>query len=924
MRFSSAAKAALVLSVLAGVACTQKDPKQSLQAAQAAIQKRDYKAATIEIKNALQRDAGLAEARFMLGTVLALEGNNTAAEVELRKALSAGHPGTKVVPELAKALLAMGQYKKIVDEFSATKLDDPAAQASLLTSLAQAHGGMGKRELAKSTMDKALAAVPDYPQALLVQAQFQAADGDRAAALTTVGKVLAADAANPVAWKLKGDLEVATGAKGGQAKASYQKSVEVDPKFAPGFAALLVLNLAEGKLDDAAKDLEALKRVAPRSSFTKLLEARVEFQRRDYKRARDLLRQLVVAAPKNAAVLQLAGATEFQLNSLPQAESYLEASLKIAPDNGLTRRLLIGTYLRSGQANKALVALQAIPEKAEMDASMLSLAGEVHLQNGDAKKAEAFFAKALKLEPDNLGRRTSLALSQLATGQANAAFDALENIAQSDQGVTADMALISAHLTRKEYAKALVAIDKLEAKQPNKPVAAELRGRTMRAMNDPVGARKSFEKALQIDPLHFSAASSLAALDLAEQKPQDARARFEAILAKEPKHAQALLALAQLASGSGGKKEEVIALLARAVDANPTDERPRLRLIDQHLRSNDLKQAMSSARDATAALPNSVDILDALGTVQMRSGEVNQAIATFTKVSTMLPLSPMPHLRLAAAHEANKDMASAEQSVQKALEIKPDLLETQRALILLQIKAKKFAEALKVAKTVQQQRPKSQVGYAYEAEVFAAQSNWDPAIAAYRKALEQAATPDLAIKLNMVLQTAGKSAEATTQAQAWMKEHPKDPNFPQFLGTVAIGKKDFASAEKHLQTVLQLQPNNAVALNNLAYVAGQLKRPNAVELAEKALRLAPDQPPFLDTLAMLLLDQKEFDKALKTQTRAVELQPDSGFLRLNLAKILAASGDKPRAKAELEKIKPSNNKDDPLQKEVTALMSSLR
>jgi predicted Zn-dependent protease len=44
-------------------------------------------------------------------------------------------------------------------------------------------------------------------------------------------------------------------------------------------------------------------------------------------------------------------------------------------------------------------------------------------------------------------------------------------------------------------------------------------------------------------------------------------------------------------------------------------------------------------------------------------------------------------------------------------------------------------------------------------------------------------------------------------------------------------------------------------LNNLAWVAGQMKDPKAIEYAEKANKLAPNQPALMDTLAVLLMDK---------------------------------------------------------------------
>ncbi len=189
-----------------------------------------------------------------------------------------------------------------------------------------------------------------------------------------------------------------------------------------------------------------------------------------------------------------------------------------------------------------------------------------------------------------------------------------------------------------------------------------------------------------------------------------------------------------------------------------------------------------------------------------------------------------------------------------------------------------------------------------EGEVAVVQKNWSAAATGYRAALQRSQSPQLATRLHTVLSESGKKGEADSFASAWLKDHPKDADFIDYLGALAIARKDYVSAEKHYRAVLQIRPESAIALNNLAWVAGQLHKDGAVDLAEKANQLAPNRPAFMDTLAMLLADKNEFTRAIELQTKALSLQPDNAGARLNLAKIYIKSGDKVRAKAELETL----------------------
>lgn len=913
--------AAILVAMLIAAGCTNSDPEKPLASARDYLQKNDTQAAAIQVKNALQINPDLAEARYLLGTILLKDGNAAAAEIELRKALAAKYPENLVVPELAISLLMQGQSQKVVDEFGQTQLANPAADASLQTTLAAAYGGLGKPELAETALDAALKADPNHVPALIQRARQRAAVRDFDGALSIVESALSKDARNLDALKFKGDLLLYGKGNADEAIAAYRKSIEVQPNFAPGHFALLTVLTQQNKLDEAAKELLDLKRFAASSPQTSYLEAQLAYRRKDYKLARELSQRLLLTAssPRN---LELAGVIELELNSLDRAEAYLAAAVRAEPDLRLARRLLVTTYLRSGQPAKALAVLNDGMGKDDLDPSMFTVAGQAYLQNGDAKKAEEYFSKALKLDPSNAGKKTALALSHLAGSETASALDELQTIAESDTGTSADLALISARLGRGDFAGALAAVARLEAKQPDKPLPADLRGRIQLAQKDAAAARQSFEQALKIDPSYFAAAAALAALDMAEKKPDEARKRFENLLAINPKNGRALLALAELAVARGAGKAEVAGLIDKAIEADPADPAPRLLQIERYLGTRDIQRAMTAAQGAVTLLPNNPELLDALGRAQLQSGEMNQAIVTFGKLAAMRPLLPMPHLRLAAAHMTNKDPQAAEQALRKALELKPDDAQIQRGLIFVLLEEKKIQDAMAVARAVQKQRPKEGVGFALEGDIAASQKDWESAATAYRSGLRTEQSADLATRLHAVLTRAGKASESDRFAATWMTTHPKDSTFLNYLGDTALARREYAVAEKNYVALLQLEPDNAPVLNNLAWLTQQLHKPGAIAYAEKANAVAPNQPAFMDTLAMLLSEKGEHAKATELELKALELQPENAGFRLNLAKIYIAAGEKLQAKTELDAVVKLGDKH-PLYSEASALLRTL-
>ena len=116
-----------LLFALSLTACGTDSPETMLASAKDYLAKNDAKAAVIQLKNALQSKPDLAEARFLLGKALLDEGNVSGADVEFRKAADLKYPADQLVPLQARALLLLGQTKKVIDDFGKVQLSSRKA-----------------------------------------------------------------------------------------------------------------------------------------------------------------------------------------------------------------------------------------------------------------------------------------------------------------------------------------------------------------------------------------------------------------------------------------------------------------------------------------------------------------------------------------------------------------------------------------------------------------------------------------------------------------------------------------------------------------------------------------------------------------------------------------------------------------------------
>ncbi|MBL0125778.1 MAG: PEP-CTERM system TPR-repeat protein PrsT [Betaproteobacteria bacterium] len=902
-------------------ACGQEKPESLIKSAREYIAKKDFAAASIQLKNALQRQEN-GEAHFLLATTLIEQGELGTAELHLRRALDSGYAPDTVYAELAKVMVDLGDFKKVVTELGGVNISDQGANAVVKAATGEAYFAMGQPADAKQAFAAALTSNAGELRAQIGEARIMAAQGDIVRATSIVGSVLANTPRQPQALALKADLLVSQ-SKLDDAVAVLTTLINVAPYNGQARFALVSLLIAGDKLEQAAAGIAAMKKALPRDIRSRYLEAVLAFRKAQPIQARDAVLQVLNVLPDHGPSLLLAGAAEYQLGSLSTAENHLRKVLAKYPQSLYTRNLLIATYLRKGQPLKAEDTLAPGLRQAPQDPTVLRAAGEVAFANNKFANAAKFYEQALALEKDSAALRTRLAQIRLATGETVRALEDLETASGLDKNAyQADLSLVSAYLSQNQFDKALAAVDTLEKKQPSNPLTYTTKASVYLAKQDIKNARASLERALSIQFNYMPAARILAGLDLADKNFTSATARFETILTREPANESALLSLAETQIAAKALSREVVATFERAIKANPTSTSVRIALVKFHTQNRDPQSALAAAQAAIAAMPNDPGIVDALGLAQLASGDTTQAIETFNKLALLLPDSPLPLMRLASAQYAAKQVDAPIQALRKALVLKPDLLEAQRQLIIAQLSAGRAEEALKETKSIQRARPKEAAGFAMEGDVLANQKKHAEAANAYAEAIKRQPDAELVVKQLQLLQAAGKTAEIGAVSSKWLQENPKDPVVRFHLANAAVSNNDHKNAIARYREILALQPENLAVLNNMAWVMSELQDPAAIEFAERALKIAPDNADVQDTYGWLLVNRGDAKRGAEVLLRAVAAAPKAIEPRLHLAKALLKSGDKAGGKRELETL-ATLVKGGPAKAEVERLLQSL-
>jgi Tfp pilus assembly protein PilF len=92
------------------------------------------------------------------------------------------------------------------------------------------------------------------------------------------------------------------------------------------------------------------------------------------------------------------------------------------------------------------------------------------------------------------------------------------------------------------------------------------------------------------------------------------------------------------------------------------------------------------------------------------------------------------------------------------------------------------------------------------------------------------------------------------------------------------------------ERLLQAQPNNVVALNNLGWLYFEKADRRALELLEKAAQLAPENASVLDSYGWVLAKSGKVSEGVSQLEKAYKLAPDNAEIKAHLEQAKADRG----------------------------------
>jgi tetratricopeptide (TPR) repeat protein len=405
-------------------------------------------------------------------------------------------------------------------------------------------------------------------------------------------------------------------------------------------------------------------------------------------------------------------------------------------------------------------------------------------------------------------------------------------------------------------------------------------------------AQKLLAQAIAKNPKDADALLERSELSIDSGKYQDAQNDLNLVLRYRPEYAEPHTVLARLYAAQGkslNQRQE----LGEALRLNPNLIGVRLDLA--HLLSaakasgaalEILKQTPDSQKHALPVIVESNwALLD-----QGRLDEARQGVAE----GLQLALTPDLLLQDALVKTASKNYGAARVALDNVLQQNPEDLRALGALVQLYSLQNQRRTALRMVCEHAARHPKSAPLQNYLGELLL--DDGKPADARIAFTAAVSAYPHFRpaqLALARLDVTEGKPESARRTLSGLLAAHPDDPELWLYFGWLANSDKDYPRALAAFRKVVDADPSNVVALNNLAYLlasqTGQFDE--ALKYAQQVKEIAPDNKGVDDTIGWIMYRKGLYRSAVQYLEKAAQDESDP-VIRYHLGMAYVKIGDK--------------------------------
>lgn len=517
-----------------------------------------------------------------------------------------------------------------------------------------------------------------------------------------------------------------------------------------------------------------------------------------------------------------------QTNRLRDAVTQAEEMLKQNPDNLDARRMLGRIYTRmvgdsqpgkipEEYLRKAVEQYQKITEKDPNDAESWVMLGRLYRASNKSPESEKAYNQALKADPDNEDALTGLAMLYADLGDTKAAIEKLKAVTD---------------------------------KSPNDRLLAILADQ-YEQVHDYKNAAEVLKKAYELAPDNGRIARGLAKDLLYSDQFDEALKLYTQLAADEPRDQEFPTSIAEIyrAKRNFAKAHEYLDK-AKAIDPGNLQVRyEEVKLLETENKTDQAIASLKSMLDDTARHTYSdaeagirSTMLEEYGILLRSQEQYPQAVEAFRQLGALGgDRAPRAAVQVIDTYRQQKDYAAA-------------LKESDAAL-------KKF--------------PSERMIKMEHATVLGDQGKVDESVAEMRALLKGDHDRETLLTIAQVYDKAHRftdEAKVLDEAEKLSKSKEDQAAVYFMRGAMYERGKKYDAAEAAFRKVIELDPDNAGAMNYLGYMLADrnTRLDEAEKLIAKALELDPDNGAYLDSLGWVYYREGKLDQAEGMLVRALD------------------------------------------------------
>lgn len=897
----------VLISIALLIGCSgEKTASEYLDSASIHLETGDIRAALIETRNAVSQAPESPEARLLLGRLELRVGNPTGAEAELVQAVELGIPETEVTELLAQSYLQTGKLGDL-NAISIVGLADTDV-AKVLGYQSIAALSQGKLTEAAKLADEGLEADPVSAIALTTNARLQLLEQNIPSARTYLITALDNTPTYSAAWELQGDIEALEN-RLPEAINAYSRALETASNRVSPLFKRARIHLALNDLASAGDDVQIIENSNVDAPVVSLLKAEILLRERKLAEAQITLENGLSKAPQDQLAVRTLAIVHMLRGNLEQAEQFAK-QYAAATDSDDSRILLAAIRLQANRFQQAEQTLAPLTESGRLNILGAQVLATTLLKQNKLDDAINTMLR-LHANIDRAGITETVPLAMLVDPVSLMSADLVSDKAISSENTgkesylsERELLLVGAvsALAANDTTSALTIANQLRELMPEQPDVYTLVAHIHTAADNFSAASEALEIAIELDSepetaiilasmLKMNAGDSETAISLLDEAYGSAQG---------PMRERLLLALAAIYAKIG-QEENALKHLEQAKSNNPASYQPSLALANYYANSSMPEKVLKSLSELSTTSLQNPGIIELRVQAHIAIKQFSEAIDLVTPMVRSEPRATRWRYLRAKAFAGNNNFDAVNRDLDVALRIDPDHAPSALAKANLSILTNELLQAEMQLTQLQTLIPGSEALNQLSARLESAKLQ-DAQTLSPKVSGELSGSAQEVINRAKFLWSNGDQQTALNTLTGWVTENPGDILVLLTLANTytALNRSDDAIAA--YQSVLEVDANNFMALNNLAWQLRDRNPSAAMGHAKRSVQIQPDNAATLDTLAVIQLEQGMFTEAGITYEKIRALQPTNPTILFHGAQIEAALGNIDEARNILEPL----------------------